>query len=234
MTKSTLTLTTLATLATLALLPACGKGSAPPTTAPPTKAAPTAAASATAEASVDVVEPAADATAPAPDAAPEVVEAAAADTVAPTTATPDAVETATADVVAGAPVDDADLTKVVDAYIRGGGAGGDLTKSRELVDAACKDDEKVWSVDAAVVLGLRLQISDVKVANAIATGDRTSVDVTVVGAAKADKTSADTTVLGAKVKIDVGHVDLGTTELTTPLTLVKRDGKWRVTCAAAP
>ncbi|MFO0750809.1 MAG: hypothetical protein U1F43_34840 [Myxococcota bacterium] len=159
--------------------------------------------------------------APAPEA--RAPEAPAAETKAAETKATEAIAPA------AAPSEDLSAVATAERYLRAGGAGGDLAAARALVDPACSG-EKVWDVDADVVLGARMTLTAVKVEPLTQGETEATVRATVTGTAKAEHTTTETEVLGKKVKLDIAGVQLGETTLSTQLTLLRRDGRWLIGC----
>lgn len=123
------------------------------------------------------------------------------------------------------------LEQTVEAYVRAGGAGGDLEAGRALVDPRCRDDAKVWKVDPSIMMGSRITIATVALEVASQDGDKAVVNAKVGGDVKAGSAVVDE-VMGQKAKVKVGGLEMSDVSLTQPVVAVRVDGRWAIGCDA--
>lgn len=109
------------------------------------------------------------------------------------------------------------------------GAGGDLSKIRDIVDPKCHAT-KVGDVDAVKMLGARMTLSDTTTAVESEEGDTAKVKYTVKGSVDAKGVRTETDIFGKSVEIKAGSMTMSGVSQSGVLTLKKIDGRWVVSC----
>lgn len=118
--------------------------------------------------------------------------------------------------------------KVVEDWLRAGGRG-DLKASKALVVPECAD-EPYGRASPAQVLGVPVAISTLATSTSREAGDEAVVHFALTGAAKGAAGKTKTQVFGMDVEVDVADMNIDNFANEGEVSLVKRDGAWKITC----